>query len=94
MPRKGKDQTFDKLVVQLGLQENRKYASTYWRNFKLDKGFVRPPSISVDPTKLLKGYRLQLERYTVQVPASDGTRKGPRPFPLVCPFSTHKDKDN
>ena len=24
MPRKGKDQTFDKLVIQLGLQENRK----------------------------------------------------------------------
>jgi hypothetical protein len=29
MPRKGKDETFDELVVQLGLQ-NRTYASTQW----------------------------------------------------------------
>jgi hypothetical protein len=45
MPRKGKDQTFDELVVQLGLQ-NRKYASSQWYKFKLDKGFVRPQALT------------------------------------------------
>jgi hypothetical protein len=32
MPRKGKDETFDELVV--GLQMNRTYASTQWWNFR------------------------------------------------------------
>jgi hypothetical protein len=66
MPRKGKDETFDELVVQLGLQMNRTYASNQWRNFRLDKGFARPPSFDVDASRLLKGYRLLFESYTVE----------------------------
>jgi hypothetical protein len=45
--------------------DNRTYASTQWRNFRLDKGFVRPKLRWVQPG-LLKGYRLLLESYTVE----------------------------
>jgi hypothetical protein len=56
MPRKGKDETFDELVVQLGLQSIRTYASTQWRNFRLDtRGALSVPSFDVDATRLLKG---------------------------------------
>jgi hypothetical protein len=66
MPRFGRDKPFDELVVQLGLQENRQYASSQWLKFKKDKGVFRPPSFAADPKKLMMIYRHRIERYTVE----------------------------
>jgi hypothetical protein len=66
MPRKGRDPQFDDLLHQLGLTENRLYASTQWRKFKQDKGIFPPPSFEVDPEKLMIDFRRRIEKYTVE----------------------------
>jgi hypothetical protein len=73
MPRFGKDKLFDELVDQLGLHENRQYASNKWRKFKKEKGVFRPPSIEADPKKLMMNYRLRIERYTVVKVVADAS---------------------
>jgi hypothetical protein len=66
MPRKGRDSQFDDLLHQLGLAENRQYASSQWRKFKKDKDVFPPLSFEADPEKLMIDYRRRIEKYTVE----------------------------
>lgn len=66
MPRKVRDPEFDALLQELGLTENRQYASTQWWKFKQNKGVYPPPSFESDSETLMRYYRRRIEKYTVE----------------------------
>jgi hypothetical protein len=62
MPRKGRDKDFDHFLWNLGLSDNRTYASTHWREYKKNRGIYPPPGFEKDPVKLLAMYQCRIPK--------------------------------
>jgi hypothetical protein len=52
MPKKGHDKAFDRFLVELKLDTNRRYASAQWRQFRANRGIYPPPSFECNEAKL------------------------------------------
>ena len=55
LPGKGKDTEFDKLVINLGLLDNRSYVASRWLEHRKAQGVYPPPVIEMNDNLDLKG---------------------------------------